>query len=337
MDLIAIMEQEGFNPVRVKGSSKEEYSSSCPSCGGKDRFLIWPERNKFWCRGCEIKGDDIDFFIKIKGLSFKEAQKKARDESDDKKSESKQDNGSPLWKENKRPLNHEIWINKACNFIEYAHKELFESIEGNHVLKQLENMKGIKPETARRFCLGWNPRDVFRERAEWGLKDEIKDNGKKKKLWIASGLVIPTTNDLILENIRFRLRNPRDTNKYVLLSGSSGGYMVAGQKEKEVCFVVESDLDAILLYQEAGDIACFVATGSTSNKPGRQEYEFLKSKRLFLSLDSDEAGRKAMNGYWKEHFPEAEIWPIIEGKDPSEAFKNGLDLRGWIQAALIDS
>ena len=34
----------------------KEYSSSCPSCGGVDRFLYWPETSNFWCRQCDFKG-----------------------------------------------------------------------------------------------------------------------------------------------------------------------------------------------------------------------------------------------------------------------------------------
>ena len=33
-----------------------EYSSTCPWCGGKDRFLFWPDDGNYYCRQCEAKG-----------------------------------------------------------------------------------------------------------------------------------------------------------------------------------------------------------------------------------------------------------------------------------------
>ncbi|MHC4686947.1 MAG: hypothetical protein ACYTEW_21955 [Planctomycetota bacterium] len=39
-----------------KVKSAKEWSSSCPICGGEDRFLFWPEDYNFWCRQCELSG-----------------------------------------------------------------------------------------------------------------------------------------------------------------------------------------------------------------------------------------------------------------------------------------
>jgi Zn ribbon nucleic-acid-binding protein len=39
---------------RIK--SAKEWSSACPSCGGEDRFLFWPNERNYWCRQCELSG-----------------------------------------------------------------------------------------------------------------------------------------------------------------------------------------------------------------------------------------------------------------------------------------
>ena len=39
----------------IKISSKE-LASPCPGCGGSDRFCIFTETQRFYCRQCEIKG-----------------------------------------------------------------------------------------------------------------------------------------------------------------------------------------------------------------------------------------------------------------------------------------
>jgi len=37
-----------------------EWSSACPSCSGKDRFLFWPDKGNYLCRKCGLKGFVID-------------------------------------------------------------------------------------------------------------------------------------------------------------------------------------------------------------------------------------------------------------------------------------
>jgi hypothetical protein len=39
-----------------KRKSSKEWSSACPSCSGKDRFLFWPDKGNFWCRQCNLSG-----------------------------------------------------------------------------------------------------------------------------------------------------------------------------------------------------------------------------------------------------------------------------------------
>lgn len=42
-------------PNRKKKTAKE-WSSACPTCGGEDRFLFWPDDGNYWCRMCGING-----------------------------------------------------------------------------------------------------------------------------------------------------------------------------------------------------------------------------------------------------------------------------------------
>lgn len=39
-----------------KTKSAKEWSSACPTCGGEDRFIFWPDDGNFWCRQCELSG-----------------------------------------------------------------------------------------------------------------------------------------------------------------------------------------------------------------------------------------------------------------------------------------
>jgi hypothetical protein len=53
-----------------------------------------------------------------------------------------------------------------------------------------------------------------------------------------------------------------------------------------------------------------------------------------VSLDSDVAGAKASWKWWLNHYQHARRWPCIKGKDPGEAYQNGLDIRAWTLAGL---
>lgn len=61
---------------RTASTNGGEYHGPCVSCGGRDRFTLWPHEGptgRFWCRQCGISGTGIDYLHKLKGLSVKEA------------------------------------------------------------------------------------------------------------------------------------------------------------------------------------------------------------------------------------------------------------------------
>ena len=45
---------------RLKVKRTGEYCSSCPKCGGEDRFIFWPEVGNYYCRRCDLKGFIVD-------------------------------------------------------------------------------------------------------------------------------------------------------------------------------------------------------------------------------------------------------------------------------------
>lgn len=63
-------------PERFKRKGPHEWAGPCPGCGGKDRFLVWPERPRggaYLCRGCGAQGDGIQFLREFGGMSYPEA------------------------------------------------------------------------------------------------------------------------------------------------------------------------------------------------------------------------------------------------------------------------
>lgn len=55
---------------KAKSKLEKEFSSTCPFCGGKDRFLYWPDKGNYYCRRCESKG----FVSEANGLGFSPEQ-----------------------------------------------------------------------------------------------------------------------------------------------------------------------------------------------------------------------------------------------------------------------
>jgi phage/plasmid primase-like uncharacterized protein len=47
----------------MKRHTATEKCGPCPECGGEDRFIIYTESDKFWCRRCNIKGDNVDIVM----------------------------------------------------------------------------------------------------------------------------------------------------------------------------------------------------------------------------------------------------------------------------------
>ena len=76
--------------------------------------------------------------------------------------------------------------------------------------------------------------------------------------------------------------------KYVVVSGSSNCFSWYGNQLLDLPIVlIESDLDAMLLWQEAGDFCLPVALGSCSTRPNQEDYFTLrKASKILYSLDS---------------------------------------------------
>jgi phage/plasmid primase-like uncharacterized protein len=58
----------------MSGSRKEKHGP-CFRCGGKDRFIVFLDSGRGWCRQCHWKGDSIQLLIDRDGLTFPEAKR----------------------------------------------------------------------------------------------------------------------------------------------------------------------------------------------------------------------------------------------------------------------
>ena len=71
--LIELIQSAGINAKKTSSTKGGEFHSACPDCGGRDRFTIWPEIGRYWCRQCKKSGNAIQFCRDFMGMSFQEA------------------------------------------------------------------------------------------------------------------------------------------------------------------------------------------------------------------------------------------------------------------------
>lgn len=351
MNVLDLLQSKGIRTRRVASTKGGEYASACPNCGDRskpdsDRFRVWPSQNEgegsYWCRGCDKSGDVVQFLIDFSGMTFKEACRELNRPlpSSWQIPSPQPKTQKPDWQPGKSDppagVDQTLWQKKAGKLVDWAHEHLIEYPSGMAWLEK----RGIKQQTIKKFKLGWNPGErgkpaMFRPRESWGLPTILKDDGKKKKLWIPQGLVIPYLLEGKTQRIRIRRDGIRSKNdiKYYILPGSNMMPMVTGLSHS-IFVVVESELDVILLEQEAGNIAGMIAMGSAAARPDLETNKILKCAQCILvAMDFDQAGAKAWQ-WWKDQFNQAERWPVPEGKDPGDAYQAGIKLKEWVIAGM---
>lgn len=330
MNLLSLIGSDGGTLRKVASTHGGEWAGPCPFCGGEDRFRIWPENGRFWCRGCGKQGDAIDWLRERRGMSFLEACHYLGREPGPRSNEPRP---APLqWEPREAKAPADPWQEKAGAFLDQAKRTLWID-DGNDALTFLHG-RGLTDETIRAAGLGWNPKDLYFDRASWGLEPSLREDGTARRLWLPAGLVIPAMDEGKVA--RLRIRRPEGEPRYYFVPGSDTRPMAWGL-ERPAAVILESELDGLLLHQEAGDLAGVVSLGSAQAKPDRITHDALaKLELLLIALDSDDAGAKASWNFWPETYGrKAKRWPVLRGKDPSEARQNGFDLREWTIAGIF--
>lgn len=344
MNFLEQLEKDGHQYKKVASTKGDEHKGACPWCGGNDRFTVWPNHpngkgGRYICRQCGKSGDAIQYLRDTHGLSFRDACRALgiTPEFSSCQGPAKGLVTIDSVQPRKTDPPPEIWQQKAMSLVNRAKEDLLPSyLKSKKSRSEDLNARGLTVDTIKAFRLGWCAKDSYFDRAQWGLPEEINEKtGKPKKLWLPEGLIIPYIVNGKIVRLRIRRSNPGEYARYVVVSGSSPAPMVLGGGESTACIIVESELDALLIHQEAGDIVTTIALGSAQARPDATTAEILKAAdTILLALDEDDAGEKEVWRWWKNHYPQALHWPVPIGKDPGEAFQAGLDIRAWVQAGL---
>lgn len=346
MSILELIRKHGIEPKKASSTKGGEYASSCPGCGGKDRFRVWPEQHDgqgaYWCRQCGCGGDAIQFLRDFEGLTFRQACERLGQKLPDSKDLGMRQpkKQADAWVPRDPAEPETSWNKKAQALVIWASEKLIE----NKTQMEWLAARGIGEETVMRFWLGWLTEDVYRSRESWGMASVTnEETGKERPLWFPKGLVIPWFN-AAGDVVKLRIRRPDpirsgDKKYYFVPGGASVTTLIRPGNtgrivRREVYVVVESELDALLIAEEAGDFCGAVALGSNSAHPDVQSAKILQSAVVILNaLDFDAAG-SSQREWWKTHFPQSRRWPAPRAKDPGDAYKAGVDIRQWIIAGL---
>jgi hypothetical protein len=335
----------GITPRKAAGTKGGEYHSACPVCGGTDRFHVWPEqdegRGSWWCRQCDKGGDAIQYLRDIEGMTYREACRdlgiEVRGQEPRRTPRPPSRSSAAADPEAGTRSPEKLWQQKAGAFVGWAVQQLHQSPRVTRWLAE----RGISAQTAASFGLGWNPgdkrgKDLFRERASWGLEPAYRDDGRAKKLWLPRGLVIPFFARGELH--RVRIRTVSGEPRYYWLPGSGNATFwvrrTGGADLPRAAVIVETELDAVMIFEHAGDLVDAVALGSDRARPRGDAHAALREASAILVALDFEAQTASAFAWWRRRYSQAIDWPVPEGKDPGEAYQAGVDIREWVLAGL---
>jgi hypothetical protein len=227
------------------------------------------------------------------------------------------------------------WQERARTFIEFSQKLLWLP-EGRPGLEYLKS-RSLTETTIQAAGLGYNPHDIHDLPQRWGLDD-------RDTIWLPGpGIVIPWLAGGQVWRINIRLVAPRlwrsgsGREKLIRYRGpagfSNGLYNADTLSLDRPAVLVEGELDALTITQQAGDLVAAVATGSTSGSRRRRWMaQLAKCPLVLVAFDAEEAGDKAAE-FWLKNLPNAWRWRPCS-KDVNAMATEGMDLRHWLEEAL---
>ncbi len=298
-DIVDIV--SGYVRLNKRG---DRYFGLCPFHNEKTpSFSVTRDKQLFYCYGCHAGGDVFRFVQKYENLTFPEALSSLAARAGITLPERKQS------EEEKRLSDHKgrlFKINKDAGVYFYR---LLRSDRGQSAYAYFKN-RGLSDEVMSRFGLGYS--DIYSNDLYTYLKnkgyndDEIRDGGLGKvdearggrdRFFGRAMFPIMDTNSKVIafggrvmgEGQPKYLNSPETMifNKSRTLYGLN----IAKQSRRKGLILCEGYMDVISLHQAGFDNA--VATLGTALTPQHAAVISRYSKEIYLSYDSDGAGKKA--------------------------------------------
>lgn len=171
------------------------HKANCPFHNEKSpSFTVSPDKQIFYCFGCNEGGDVFTFVMKIEGLTFPEAARKLALKAG---VEYGDDRSHAMTEADKERLEIKKLLTAAAAFY---HRTLF-SPAGEKARLYLGERR-LSKATVERFELGWAPAGGK------ALMDEMKKAGWSRDLALKAGLVTEREGGLVADTFRGRIMFP---------------------------------------------------------------------------------------------------------------------------------
>jgi len=309
-----------------------QWMGLCPFHGEKSpSFSVNAEKGVYYCFGCQVSGDVIDFVREIEGLDFAGSVEFLAAKT-----------GIPLRytdhnegrRRNRRKEHAEI-VQKA---VDYYHRRLLEDPAARPARDYLRS-RGYDGDVARRFQIGWAPDDWSLLSRELRLSDDdLKATGlggiNKRggqydffrarivfPIFDAQGNPVGFGGRKLPDGEGPKYKNTSDAAEYYsksdVLYGLHWAKAEAGRLDELV--VCEGYTDVIGCHLVGIERA--VATCGTALTPSHARLIGRFAKRVVLAFDADGAGQAAAERVyaWEEEFGlRFSVAALPEGSDPGD-------------------
>jgi len=325
-----------------------QWMGLCPFHGEKSpSFSVNAEKGVYYCFGCQVSGDVIDFVREIEGLDFAGSVEFLAAKT-----------GIPLRytdhnegrRRNRRKEHAEI-VQKAVDFY---HRRLLEDPAARPARDYLRS-RGYGGEVARQFQIGWAPDDWSLLSRALGLSDgDLKATGlggiNKRggqydffrarivfPIFDAQGNPLGFGGRKLPDGEGPKYKNTSDAAEYYsksdVLYGLHWAKAEAGRLDELV--VCEGYTDVIGCHLAGIERA--VATCGTALTPNHARLIGRFAKRVVLAFDADGAGQAAAERVyaWEEEFGlQFAVAALPEGADPGDLAGSDPDV---LQRAITDA
>jgi len=319
VDLLAVVEAD-LGPARRHNGRWLSYVCPFHNDGDHDggSLRVTPDTGTWFCFGCQRSGDAIAWLRLRQGLSFVEAcQQLGADSGDD------HTTGFPartVPAKHSQPL--PSWSQCAEDVVKRAQDYLW-SDGGEHARDYLFR-RGLRGDTLRRWEVGYNP-------GRYAVLGILTAKGEHAT--VLRGVTLPARVGGQLWGVK--IRQPEGWEpKYVGLDGGKVALYGVDTLDKPVTLLAEGEFDAMLAWQEAGDIVG-AATTTGGARVWQREWglHLLRSRAVLVAYDLDKAGEDGAAQVMALSARMQRV-RVPKGKDITAYWQSSGDVRGWIQGLV---
>ncbi|MCK4525048.1 MAG: DNA primase [Candidatus Andersenbacteria bacterium] len=316
------------------------WKAKCPFHNEKTpSFTVSPERQMWYCFGCNEGGDIFTFVMKMEGLEFRDALKLLAEKAGVQLEDRGYDNSGEK--------------SKALEILDISGKFYQECLKiktGKKAFKYLSD-RGLSKDTIEKFQLGYAP-------DSWDLLSKfLKKKGYKESGIFSAGMTVKKDKGGYYDRFRGRIMFPINnvsgqtigfssrvmpgadeshakyinTPETVIYNKSRVLYGLDKSKveirKKDLCIMVEGNMDVIASFQ--AEIENVAATSGTALTADQLKIIKRYTDNIAFSFDMDSAGIKAAGRGIELALQEGmsvSVITIPEGKDPADCVKNNPDL-----------